>query len=236
MKKVTILLVLVLFALKGNAQEPDPRIFSTWYILEYIEGGVSYFPPDAYPIEIFEEGDQNCPHYFYFPNPWHSSGGCIGSVTETQFVIQWLGILTEGEICQGGPPECEAFFSKYRPLYADAEITGDPLSYVIEDLQNNKRRLIVTNLNGDQAIYSNQYLSINDYSGLRAVVYPNPVNDELFVVSNTQIKKVRVYSLQGKLILETSSLIINFSSFHNGLYFVETSNNQGKEIHKIIKK
>jgi len=236
MKKVTLLIVLVVFALKLNAQDPDSRIFSTWYILEYIEDGVSYFPPDAFPLEISKDGYQGCPYYFSFPNPWHSSGGCIDSITETEFVVLSLGILAEGEICQGGQTGCWEFFEKYHPLYGDAEITGDPLSYVIEDSQNNKRSLIVSNLNGDQAIYSNLYLSINDNSRRKAVVYPNPVRDKLFVMSTTQIKKVRVYSLHGKLIFETSSSIIDFSSFHNGIYFVEIGNNQGKEMHKIIKR
>jgi len=227
---------MVLLTLKGNAQEPDPRIFSTWYILEYIEEGVSYVPPDNYPIQIFDESNQDCPYFFHFPNPWASGPDCIGSITETHFVIQELGILAKGEICQNEPPPlpCADFFSKYAPLYRDAETTGDLLSYTIEEVQN-KRTLIVTNLDGDQAIYSNQYLSINDYSGRKAVVYPNPVNDQLFIASEVQIEKVRVYSLHGKLVLETFSSIINFSSLHNGLYFVEIGTIEGKEIHKIIK-
>ena len=71
MKKITLLLVLVLLGLKGNAQDPDPRIFSEWYILEYIEDGVSYLPPDNYPIEIFDDGDQDCPFFFNSPTRGH---------------------------------------------------------------------------------------------------------------------------------------------------------------------
>jgi hypothetical protein len=237
MKKVTLLVVLVLFALKVNAQDPDPRIFSTWYILEYIEDGVSHLPPDNYSMEIFDDGDQNCPFYFSWPNPFHSSDGCIASITDTNFVIQELGALAQGVICQNEPPpfECEFFFIEYSSFYRDAEISGDPLSYAIEEAQS-KRTLTITNLDGDQAIYSNQYLSINDYAARKTVVYPNPVNDELFIASEAQIKKVRIYSLQGKLILETALSIIDFSSFQNGIYFVEIGSNQGKEIRKIIKR
>ena len=236
MKKVTLLIVLVVFALKVNAQDPDSRIFSTWYILEYIEDGVSYLPLDNYLIEIFDDSNQDCPYFFHFPNPWSGGFDCIGSITETHFVIQELGILAKGEICQDGPPECEEFFTKYYSFYGDAEITGDPLSYVIEDGQNNKRSLMVTNFNGDQAIYSNQYLSISDDTRPKTIVYPNPVNDKLFIESEVQFEKVLVYSLQGKVIFETSSSIIDFSSFQNGIYFVEIGNHQGKEIHKIIKR
>lgn len=236
MKRVILLVALVLFALKVNAQEPDPRIFSTWYILEYIENGVSYLPPDNYPIEIFDDGNQDCPYFFQFPNPWAQGEDCIGSITETHFVIQKLGVLTKGEICQNEPPPlpCADFFSKYAPFYRDAETTGDPLSYTIEEVQN-KRTLTVTNLEGDQAIYSNQYLSISDNTRSKIVVYPNPVTDELFIESDIEIEKVRVYSLQGKLILETASSNINFSSLHTGLYFVEIGYSQGKELHRIIK-
>ena len=235
MKKVILVFALALFALKGNAQEPDPRIFSEWYILEYMEDGVSYFPPDNYPIEIFDDGGQGCPYFFNFPNPWHSSAGCIESINETQFVVLSLGILAEGEICQGGQTGCWEFFEKYHPLYRDAETTGDPLSYVIEEVQN-KRTLIVTNLEGDQAIYSNQFLSVDNITSKRAVVYPNPVSELLIIESNYLVKKATIYTINGKTVLETFSSNIDFSLLPNGAYFLEIANEHGKEIHKIIKK
>jgi len=235
MKKVILVFALALFALKGNAQEPDPRIFSTWYVQEYVEDGVSYLPPDNYPIEIFDDGDQDCPYFFHLPNPWQGGGDCLGSITDTQFVVQSLGILAEGAICQDEPPPCEIFFGKYYPLYSDAELTGEPLSYEIEETQD-KRTLIVTNLAGDQAIYSNQYLSINDYVGRKAVVYPNPVSELLIIESNYLVKKATIYTINGKTVLETFSLNIDFSLLPNGAYFLEIANEHGKEIHKIIKK
>lgn len=235
MKKVILVLAVVMFALNVNAQDPDPRIFSEWYILEYIEDGVSYLPPDNYPIDIIDDGGQGCPYFFNFPNPWHSSAGCIASINETQFVVLSLGILAEGEICQGGQTGCWEFFEKYHPLYRDAEITGDPLSYEIEEVQD-KRTLIVTNLTGDQAIYSNQYLSINDYAGRKAVVYPNPVSELLAIESNYLVKRATIYTVNGKIILETFSSEIDFSHLPNGAYFLEIVNEHGKEIHKIIKK
>ena len=235
MKKEILVFALVLFALKGNAQDPDPRIFSTWYILEYIEDGVSYLPPDNYPIEIIDDGLQGCPYFFNFPNPWHSSAGCIESINETQFVVLSLGILAEGEICQGGQTGCWEFFEKYHPLYGDAETTGDPLSYEIGEVQN-KRTLIVTNLEGDQAIYSNQFLSIDNISSKRAVVYPNPVSELLIIESNYLVKKATIYTINGKTVLETFASNIDFSLLPNGAYFLEIANEHGKEIHKIIKK
>jgi hypothetical protein len=235
MKKIVLLLLLVLSALQAKAQDPDPRLFSEWYILEYIEDGVSYVSPDNYPIEIFDDGDQDCAYFFHFPNPWHSSGGCIDSITEAQFVVHSLGILTEGEICQGGDTGCWEFFEKYRPLFADAELSGNPLSYEIEEAQN-KRTLTLTNLAGDQAIYSNQYLAINDYARPKAVVYPNPVSELLVIESNYQVKKATIYTINGKTVLETFSSEIDFSHLPNGAYFLEIANEHGKEIHKIIKK
>ena len=237
MKKIVLLLLLVLSALQAKAQDPDPRIFSTWYILEFIEDGVSYVSPDNYPIEIFDDGDQDCAYFFHFPNPWSGGFDCVGSITETHLVIQELGILAEGEICQNEPPpfKCEAFFTNYYPFFGDAETTGDPLSYEIEEVQN-KRTLTLTNLAGDQAIYSNQYLAINDYARPKAVVYPNPVSELLVIESNYQVKKATIYTINGKTVLETFSSEIDFSHLPNGAYFLEIANEHGKEIHKIIKK
>lgn len=235
MKKVIIVFAVVLFTLNVNAQDPDPRIFSEWYILEFIEDGVSYLAPENYPIEIFDDGDQDCAYFFHFPNPWSGGFDCIGSITEAHFVIQELGILAKGEICQDGPPECEVFFTNYYPFYTDAEISGDPLSYEIQEVQN-KRTLIVTNLEGDQAIYSNQFLSVEDTSSKLAVVYPNPVSEKLVIESNYPVKKATVYTLNGKLVIETLSSTMDFSQLPKGAYFLEIVNEHGKEIHKIIKK
>ena len=159
----------------------------------------------------------------------------MGSINDTQFVVQSLGILAEGAICQDEPPPCEIFFGKYYPLYSDAEITGDPLSYAIEEVQS-KRTLIVTNLDGDQAIYSNQYLSVEDTSSRRAVVFPNPVSQLLTIESNFLDYKTTIYTIQGELVLETISSTIDFSSLPIGVYFLQIGNERGKEIHKIIKK
>jgi len=235
MKKRTLLALLVLFVFSGNAQDPDPRIFSSWFIIEYIEDEVTYVAPDNYEIEIVEEGDQTCPHLFYLPNPFNSSWGCLGPINETQFVVLALGILTEGEICQGGPQECEDFFAVYQDLYSDAQNSGIPLSYTIEDQQNGLRRLTVTNEDGDRAIYRNQYLSVDELAKPQAIVYPNPVTEELFIRSATQIENVRIYSVQGKLVLESSSTTLDVTSMQNGLYFIEIASDEGKEIHKIIK-
>ncbi len=235
LKRGVLFLVLVLAGLSTSAQDPDPRIFSEWFIIEYVEDGVAYLPPDAYTIEIFDESTQDCPYLFHFPNPFFSGFDCIESITETSFTILALGILTEGEICQDGPPECETFFSMYYYFYRDAELSGDPLSYLIEDGQNGKRTMTVTNLSGDYAIYTNQSLSVDEFNKRKAVPYPNPVRDRLVIDTSVEINKIQVYSSQGKLMLETTERIIDFAQLPDGLYFVKIINDQGQELHKILR-
>ena len=46
----------------------------------------------------------------------------------------------------------------------------------------------------------------------------------------------KLYTINGKTVLETFSSEIDFSHLPNGAYFLEIANEHGKEIHKIIKK
>jgi hypothetical protein len=68
-------------------------------------------------------------------------------------------------------------------------------------------------------------------------VYPNPVNDSLNIsMDNNKIKKVLVYNLFGKKILETNKNKIDFSTKPEGVYFVKLIAKTGKTaIKKIIK-
>ncbi|WP_461302244.1 T9SS type A sorting domain-containing protein [Aureisphaera sp.] len=220
MKKLFLSILTLIAALQAQAQDPDPRIFKTWYITEYVEENISYFPLEGYPIEIFEEGSGSCAYNFYLPNPWVLSDACIGSITNTYFTIQYLGVLDTPSLCLDGPAECYDFFELYYPFYENAHITGDPLSYVIQDNPDNTQSLVVTNLQGDQAIYNNTYLSLNEFSISNTIIFPNPVNNFLNLESQYNIEKVNIFSLQGQLLKQSFNTRIDVSGLSPGLYLI----------------
>ena len=77
--------------------------------------------------------------------------------------------------------------------------------------------------------------NFNDSNTL--IMYPNPVKDVLNFQSNnfTTIKAVKIYDLQGKLILESANETINVSHITNGLYLAKISTEEGEVTKKFIK-
>lgn len=67
-------------------------------------------------------------------------------------------------------------------------------------------------------------------------IYPNPVSDVVKITSsNNEIESIKIYNLQGKLMLETSANIVNVSNFTNGFYLAKIKTNNGEETKKFIK-
>lgn len=69
------------------------------------------------------------------------------------------------------------------------------------------------------------------------LIYPNPANNQLFVSGVLEKSYIKIYSLQGKLMLQhqiISGQPINISDFPQGLYLVELNDSNGKsQVRKI---
>jgi len=65
--------------------------------------------------------------------------------------------------------------------------------------------------------------------------YPNPTQDVLFIESQEPIEIVKIYSLQGQLIIEGSSNRVDVSQLTTGLYFVQVSSNDKTSTKRFIK-
>jgi len=68
-------------------------------------------------------------------------------------------------------------------------------------------------------------------------VYPNPANNSVIIRGANPRAKIRIYSLQGSLILdnEFNGNPIDISHFGKGIYLLRISNDTGEIIEKIIK-
>ena len=71
-------------------------------------------------------------------------------------------------------------------------------------------------------------------------IYPNPVNDRLYIEAETEIEEVVVYDIYGRhQVTETAShqgnLSIDMSDLKSGIYFVKINTEKGNIVRRIIK-
>jgi hypothetical protein len=73
-------------------------------------------------------------------------------------------------------------------------------------------------------------------------VYPNPVTDEIRVISNQcSVNSVEIYNILGEKIYSLpltdnrSPITINCSSFAKGVYFIKATTSEGAVVKKFIK-
>ena len=88
-------------------------------------------------------------------------------------------------------------------------------------------------------LHSEGVLSTEGFTDFNGVsLYPNPVKDILNIdlVDNTRISSVKIYDLQGKLLLEKANNDIDVSSFSLGVYLIKIKSEKGEFTKKFIKK
>jgi uncharacterized delta-60 repeat protein len=87
-------------------------------------------------------------------------------------------------------------------------------------------------------LHTEASLSTTSFDAANAfVIYPNPVQDVLHLQSNnfTTIKAVKIYDLQGKVVLQDTNDTINVSNLAKGLYIVKIVTEEGEVTKKFIK-
>lgn len=135
-------------------------------------------------------------------------------------------------------PENTAFYTQYYDYFS---MSSNTYNYQIT-YAGGMRDLVITNSSGDQAFYQSGLLGTNE-SKLKQLdktvnIYPNPVKEGLLHLKNTErIEWVKVYSLEGKLILQSHSSDneINVSNLLKGGYFIQLKSQSGISIHQFIK-
>ena len=67
-------------------------------------------------------------------------------------------------------------------------------------------------------------------------IYPNPSNDsfQLTGINTAELAAIRIYNCIEDLVYEGNDLFINSSQFNNGIYFVTTYLNSGKQLTKKL--
>jgi carboxypeptidase T len=82
-------------------------------------------------------------------------------------------------------------------------------------------------------------LSDSDSSANNFVIYPNPVNDKIYIMTPLSRFNAALYTLQGRLLLTSEGLSgaseIDVSGFSGGMYFLKLTSEEKTQIIKILK-
>ena len=69
-------------------------------------------------------------------------------------------------------------------------------------------------------------------------IYPNPVNNKLFVSTNSKIEAISIYTITGVMVYneKISNNVIDVTSLNSGIYFVKINTREGEIIERFVKK
>lgn len=228
MKKILLLFTTVLISVQSFAQDPD--IFRTWYLYEIQSTDLSnvYVVADIDPniqpwvaiSETLEFNGEGACNTFMGTYSFDPNGSIFNSTdfTETgdDCIIQVHNQFEDG------------YFS-FMQWFQVSDISFD----------TNGLTMYLSSILLGYAIFKDYPLSINDANFENTfAVFPNPVSDQLFISSeNIQIEKISIYSISGReiLLLETNEKSIDVSNLSEGIYFLEVTSLEGKNIKKFIK-
>lgn len=85
-------------------------------------------------------------------------------------------------------------------------------------------------------------MAVEYFIAIQSAVYPNPMTDKLTVELNFPLEKIKLYNVQGKLLLskpfdnkKVTRTMINTSNLAIGVYFIKIETSKGSLIKKVIK-
>lgn len=236
-----LIIFTILFSIASSLQclAQDPILYEhTWYLHDLIIDGTSNpLPPDALIIPLFftdvPPGDLNFQTFV-----------CQEAVSEVMFddpnssfsFVQ--GFFVGGIECEF-MSTAEEFEIKYFDFFRD-EISF-PFVYGISS-SNGNFTLIITSESGDQAIYGDQLLAVNDEKLVDVGLYPNPVSNIITISSpNIEILSIHIYNLEGKRISSFERMgqdinEVSLANLNSGLYLLKIFFDGGQVTKKIIKK
>ena len=78
-------------------------------------------------------------------------------------------------------------------------------------------------------------VSVTELADLRFKVYPNPFQNQLTIESEEAIDAIRLFSVNGSLLLETSDKNLDLTNFEKGYYFVQITSGAKVATQKVLK-
>jgi hypothetical protein len=151
------------------------------------------------------------------------SGTVTLGATASEGIINWYAIATGGISLGTGTSFITPDISATTSYFVDATANG---------CTTGTRTEVVATIN---TVPTN--ITQNTRNAILSL-WPNPVTENLTIVSETKVERVEIYSLTGVLIKSASANIktIDMTNFSQGYYLVKVFTGLGVFNHKIIKK
>jgi hypothetical protein len=232
MRIILLILVLIIPSV-GFTQDPQ-LLDNDWYVERVNYSNTDYFPPIEFVGRIYFYNNNTME--VYHPECEEGFGSDIEYNGNDTFNIDDGGVVDIG-LCID--PEILIFTEKHYQIYHD-EIgyAKNPFNYTIVS-ENDLLVLTIINIDGDQAIYVNELLSISDLNESSISIFPNPVKDVLRIdnTSSTEITSINIYDVLGRLVLAQKRSVseIDISHLNCGVLFLEFETEEGVITKKIIK-
>ena len=228
----------IVIALQSLAQ--DPVLYDyTWYLRDLIIDGDSNPPPVnsdiGFVILIF---DESLPNDLNFQTLVCQEGISEVDFDDPSSSFTFIQTLSIGGI------ECEMQGNvDYEALYFDFFLDNISFPFVYEVTSGSGELLLgITSESGDQALYSNQMLTVYDEKLVEVGLYPNPMDDVLSISSPYhEISSIQVYDLQGKRVtnfegLHLAMIEISLAELVSGMYFLKIQTDGGQITKRLVKK
>jgi heat shock protein HslJ len=225
MKKLLLLITTIFVCAGAFGQDPD--LFRTWYLYELQSSDLSQ-------IHIVSEIDPSIqPFITIEPNLEFSGLGACNTFSGS-YSYQ-LGELTSMDL-SSSIDDC---------IFPEHNIFEDDYFYFMTyfwftiNLDGNGLELEIGNPIFGYAIFKDYELSVQDDSLNTLKLSPNPVSDVLSISSEgIVVESLSVYSITGQRIIHIIDPTnqIDVSSLSEGLYLLEITSENGRQIQKFIKK
>ena len=227
----------LLFITKNYSQEPE--LFRTWHLTKVTVNNINYIPSDyGYFPELYiaEEGD-----YYFIALADPANISCSSSIENFQtnpnsFIVNQDWLCLPDHTCYDDPINgpCWIIYGRHAEIYYGI---ATPFTYIIEQNGDETFTLEIANTDGNQAYYSSEFLSNEDFKYNKFTIYPNPVSDILTLSSNEAAKKTMVYDIHGRLVEpirsnNTNSIEMDVRHLQNGMYFIKIETENGNTVTK----
>lgn len=237
MKKILVLLALASTFL-SKAQPDDFLFLHPWYLYQANINGQTQIPNNSELFNVVLTFNETTPYTLdleacrtlsgvieypssftmFFPNPLSESGAPCVETENLDFE--------------------NAVFNFFQNL------VGTEFSYdfTIVDFDPPTYFLFIEDGEGNYVEFTEvprTILGVNEYDNKLFSIFPNPVTDKVQVrsLSSQNISTIRVFSLQGSVLVETENDFINVQHLTKGMYLLEMTSEDGfKQIEKILKK
>ena len=152
-------------------------------------------------------------------------------INDNSVTLKWEAPEAEGVVAYEIYRETILLGTTESLSYEDANLMSGSYTYNV--------RPVYESCNGATASQSVTFCEgVEEMFAPNVTIYPNPVNDKLFIETEVEIEEVVVYDIYGRqqtTVNGQQSSVINVSNLSKGVYFVNVKTGVGNVVKKIVK-